>query len=149
MSKWRDKALEYFPALRVEIQAADSVARLWVDLIARLHSCYRSSPDETAKGSPELIRAVSMYAIWCDRSDCQCTREAAGIEFYEYFPKFALHCPQPVYRKIIADLVSNIGMPEVEKMGCSLDQTDRAKFLADARQAEDDRKRKSQKRGQR
>ena len=90
-----------------------------------------------------------MYAIWCDRSESQSTQEAAWIEFYEYFPEFALKCPEPVYRKIIADLVSNIGMAEVEKMGCSLDQTDHNKFLADARQADDDRKRKSQKQGRR
>ena len=79
----------------------------------------------------------------------QYTREAAWTEFYEYLPGFAFQCPEPVYRKIIADLVSNIGMAEVEKMGCSLNQADRNKFLTDAQQAEDDRKRASQKRGRR
>jgi hypothetical protein len=145
MSKWRAKALEYFPALRMEIQAADSVGGLWVDLIAHLHSYYRSGPEEKTKESPELIRAVSMYAIWCDKSESQCTQEAAWIEFYDYFPKFALQCPELVYREIIADLVLNIGMAEIEKMGCSLDQATHNRFLADARQADDDRRRKPQK----
>jgi hypothetical protein len=126
----------------MEIEAAESVGGLWIELMARVHQHYGSGID-----SPEFIRAVCMYAIWCDRSQSQQTQEAAWIEFYEYFPKFALKwCTEPVYRKIVADLVSNIGIAEIEKMGCSLEPADLDKFMADTRQADNHRKRKSQKR---
>ena len=67
------------------------------------------------------------------------------IEFYEYFPKFALQCPDSVYRKILDDLVSHIGIKEVRKMGAVLAQADLNLFLTDAQRVDDDRKRKSKK----
>jgi len=57
-----------------------------------------------------------------------------------------LKYPEAVYRRIVADLVSYIGMAEVEKMGCALTQSDLKKFLTDAHQADVDRKRRSQRR---
>jgi hypothetical protein len=145
MSKWRAKALEHFPAMRMEIEATGSIANLWVELIARLHRHYRSGIQENPTEAPEYVRAVCTYAIWCSRSESQHTQDAALVEFYEYFPKFALECPEPVYWKILADLVSNIGMAEVERMGVGLNDSDLTRFHADARQADDDRKRKSRK----
>lgn len=129
--------------MRGEIQAAESVGELWIDLIARLHHNY---VDESPSESPELVRAICMYAIWCTRSESWRTREPALIEFYEYFPKFALHCPEPVYRQVVADLVSNIGLIEVEKMGATLAPADLKRFLTDAHQANDNLKKKSKKR---
>ena len=96
--------------------------------------------------SAELVRAVCMYAIWCTRSESQRTREAGLIEFYQYFPKFALQCPDPVYLEILNDLISNIGIKEVEKMGATLAQADLNRFLMDAQSVDDDRKRRSKKR---
>jgi len=61
-------------------------------------------------------------------------------------PGEALKYPEAVYRRIVADLVSYIGMAEVEKMGCALTQSDLKKFLTDAHQADVDRKRRSQRR---
>jgi len=142
-SAWRAKALEWFPAMRTEIQAAESIGQLWIELIARLQSHYR---EESPSESSELVRGVCMYAIWCTRSESQRIREAAFIEFYGYFPKFALQCPETVYRQILADLISNIGVIEVEKMGAALAQSDLNRFLADAHQADDGRKAKSKKR---
>jgi hypothetical protein len=146
MSKWRAQALEFFPAMRMEIEATESIANLWIALIARLHSHYRCSFQENPAESSEFVRAVCMYAIWCSRSESPGTQDAALVEFYEYFPKFALQCPEPVYRNILTDLVSNLGMAEVEKMGLILNASDLRRFLADARQADVDRKRRSCKR---
>jgi len=146
MSKWRAKALEHFPAIRKEIEAADSISALWIELIAMLHSHYRSGVQDNQIEGAGYVRSVSMYAIWCSRSESQRIRDAALIEFYEYLPKFALECPETVYRRIVADLVSNIGMAEVAKMGAVLAEADRKRFLTDAHKADDDRKRKSQRR---
>jgi hypothetical protein len=145
MSKWRAKALKCFPAMRREIEATESIAALWVEMIARLHSHYRSGIQENVADSSDYVRAVCMYAAWCRTAESQSTQEAALIEFYESFPKFALQCPEPVYRKILADLVSNIGMAEVEKMGLALNESDLKRFHTDARQADDDRMRRSRK----
>jgi hypothetical protein len=145
MSKWRAKALEYFPAMRTEIEATDSIVALWVEVIARLHSHYRSDIQENLADSSEYVRAVCMYAAWCRSAESQGTQEAALIEFYEHLPKFALQCPEPVYRKILADLVSNLGMAEIEKMGLALNESDLKTFRADAQQADDNRKRRPRK----
>jgi hypothetical protein len=146
MSKWRAKALECFPAMRTEIEATESIANLWVELIARLHGHYRSGIQENPNEPTEYVRAVCMYAIWCSKSESPRTQDAAFIEFYEYFPRFALQCPEPTYWKIVSDLLSNLGMAEVEKMGAILKDADRERFLADARRSDHDRTRKSRKR---
>jgi hypothetical protein len=36
MSKWRARALDLFPEMRAQIQSAESVGALWIDLISRL-----------------------------------------------------------------------------------------------------------------
>jgi hypothetical protein len=143
MSVWRAKALECFPYLRSEIESVDSVGALWIDLIARFQSHYSS---ESTGELPEFIRAICLYANWCSASKSLGTKEAAWIEFYEYLPKAVLRGPADRCRGIVRDLVANLGLREVEKMGCSLKPSDLQIFLGAAREAEDERRRKSQKR---
>lgn len=81
-----------------------------------------------------------MYAVWCAGSESHRVQDAAVVEFYQYFPKFALECPEPVYRSILTDLVSNIGVAEVEKMGVRLNESDRKRFLVGACEVEDERR---------
>jgi len=138
MSTWRARALEMFPDMRSQIQSAESVGYFWVDLIWRLKANY--AQDEP-KEPPSVVRAICLYAVWCAGSESQATREAACIEFYEYLPKFALECPATGYKRLIRDVLANFGLAEIEQMGVSLDAADLKRFLADARQAEEERRR--------
>lgn len=146
MSRWRARALELFPDMRSEIHSSESVGRFWIELTARFKDQYRSETGDEPKEPPTVIRNTCLYAVWCERSESPDTREAAGIEFYEYLPSFALQCPRPSYQRLIRDLVANLGIEEVEKMGVSLEPAESRRFLADARQANEDRRRRSRKR---
>jgi hypothetical protein len=146
MSKWRARALDVFPEMRAEIESAESVGRLWIELISRLHGHYSSAQHATPRESPDLFRAICLYAIWCVGSDSLETQQAAGIEFYFYLPRFALQSPDSVYRRFIRELVTNMPMAEIEKMGGSLKPSDLKRFLADVRQADEERQRRSRKR---
>src|SRR5580658_8758506 len=86
------------------------------------------------------------YAIWCTGSDSREAQQAVGIEFYFCLPQFALRCPDPAYRRLIRELITNMPMAEREKMGGGLKPSDLKRFLADVRQAEDERRRRSRKR---
>src|SRR5258707_12639995 len=109
MSMWRAKALECFPYLRSDIESAESIGALWIDLMARFKSHYRNEPGDQVGESPEFIRAVCLYAIWCAGSRSPGTIEAAWIEFYEYLPKNALQRPASTCKSIVRDMVANIG----------------------------------------
>ena len=146
VSKWRAKALELFPDMRADVQSAESVGGLWIELISRLESHYNSEPLATPGETSKLFRAICLYAIWCTRSDSLETQQAAEVEFYYSLPRFALQCPDLVYRRLTRELIANIGMTETEKMGGALKPGELKKFRADVRQAEDERQRRSQKR---
>ena len=143
MSKWRARALELFPDMRTEVESAGSVGALWIELIMRLHHHYDAY--EATRDSPSLFRAICLYATWCKGSDSPKTQEAAAIEFYLYLPRFALRCSDSVYKRFIQDLIANLPLKEIEEMGSSLQPDDLKRFLADVRQAEDERRRRSQK----
>ena len=144
MSKWRAKALELFPDMRTEVESADSVGALGIELIMRLLCHYNA--DAATGDRPNLFRAICLYATWCKGSDSPKTQEVAAIEFYFGLPRFALLCPDSVYKRFIQDLTANLPLKEIEEMGSSLQPGDLKKFLADVRQAEDERRRRSQKR---
>jgi hypothetical protein len=137
--------LECFPHMRSDIQFAESIGAFWIDLIANFQRLYGHEPHDELGEAPEFVRALCLYATWCAGSRSLSTRQAAWIEFYEYLPAFALRCPEIIYRRIVRDLVTNIGIGEVEKMGCSLKLSDLNRFLSCARESEDERKRRSQK----
>jgi len=105
MSKWRARALDLFPEMRAQIQSAESVGALWIDLISRLRCHYNSEPTATPGESPKLFRAICVYAIWCTGSDSRETQQAVEIKFYFYLPQFALRCPDPAYRRFIRELI--------------------------------------------
>jgi hypothetical protein len=151
MSKWRAKALEFFPEMRPEIQAADSVGALWVELAAQFPTIYNNDSLVGPKQSeaPALFRAIARYALWCTRSKSQTIAEPAWIEFYEGLPRFALQCKEPVRKKIVEDVIVTIGLAEVEKAAEAIrgyvgsEQTE--KFLAKARLCQQVRQRRSRK----
>ena len=87
MSMWRAKALDLFPYLRSDIESAEEVGALWIDLMARFQDHYNS---ERSSEPPEFVRAVCLYAVWCAGSSSLTTKEAAWIELYEYLPKTRL-----------------------------------------------------------
>jgi len=150
MSQWRAKALELFPDMRPTIEAAESAGGLWIELAGRFKRYYSSLDGQEQKQSPNLIRAICLYAIWCTRSDSSTTREAAWIEFYEHVPRYAFRCKAPTYKRIIEDLVANIGLAEIEKssstFGTYMKPDQLKKFMADARLADRESQRRSRKR---
>ncbi len=146
MSKWRARALDLFPDMRTEIQSAESVGRLWIELILRLERRYSAHPDVTTQDSPNLLRAICLYATWCKASDSPETREAAAINFYFELPRFAIQRSASVYKLFIQELTANLPVLEIEMMGGALQPSDMKRFLADVRQAEDERRRRSRKR---
>jgi len=147
MDDWRAKALQLFPNMHSEIRSAESVGTFWIELASRFHRHYDNA---SGKGSPKLIRAIYLYAIWCTRSKSPDTQQAAWIEFYENLPRFALQCEPTIYKAILRDLVANIGMDEIEKsagtIGAYMKPGQIDKFLEDARFANQERQRISRKR---
>lgn len=147
MSKWRARALELFPEMRSEVESAKSVGALWIELIMRVHCQFSAETDAATQDSKNLFRAICLYATWCRAADSPKTQEAAAIEFYFDLPSNALRCPAPVYKRIIHELVANLPLREVEEMGGGSLQPDELKrFLRDVEQADDERRRRSQKR---
>jgi len=132
--------------MRAEIESTESVGSLWIELISRFHGHYSSEIEDAPTNSPALVRATCLYAIWCDRSESSTTQEAARIEFYEDLPTFALQCTRLNRQRLIRDLVANLGTEEIAKMGVSLGAADLERFQAEARSADGDRRRRSQKR---
>lgn len=149
MSKWRARALELFPDLKPDIQAAKSVGMLWCELCSHFDAHYKLCESEQ-KESSERIRALYLYAIWCTRAKSVDTFNAAAIGFYEHVSWHALKCNPSAYGQIIEDLVRNIGLPEVKSMagafGYLIESDELAKFLADCEKTDRDLQRRSQKR---
>jgi hypothetical protein len=150
MSEWRAKALELFPDMRSQIGVAESVGYLWIDLAVRFKQYYESLNESPVEESPKFIRNICLYAIWCTRSKSSATQQAAWIEFYEQLPKYASRCKPSISKKIVADLVSNIGLSEIKKhsgtFGAYMKPDQFKKFMADAREADHERQCRSRKR---
>jgi hypothetical protein len=140
MSAWRARALELFPSLTSEIEAADSVVALWVELSAQSCSYYVRQAHTSEAPALNLIRSICLYAVWCTRSPSLDVQQAAWIEFYEELPHFAMHAKPETRRRIVKDLVENLGIEEIERtagtMGGRLTPDQLKTFLRDARQAE-------------
>ena len=145
MSKWRARALEMFPHMRTEVESAESVGALWIELMLHLDLLYSADSNVVAQDRANLFRAVYLYATWCRGSESPWTQEVAAIEFYD-LPRFALQRPGSVYKDFIQDLVANLPFREIETMCGCLQPVEQKRFLADVRQAEDERRRRSQKR---
>src|SRR5271163_3015215 len=126
--------------MRSEIQSSASVGYLCVELASRFGDYYRAPRLEGRSGTPKLIRAICLYAVWCTRSASVETQQAAGIEFYGGIPRAALQCTAVVYKRIVNDLVAILGIAEIER------SVGNSEFLADAREAELVRLRRSRKR---
>ena len=141
VNKWRERALELFPSLRSEVQAAESVGMLWCELCSRFDAHYEHLDSENTESSA-LISAIYLYAIWCTSSKSVDTFNAAAIGFYEHVPWHALRCNSPKYQLIVEDIVKNIGMPEIKRMagvfGYLLKPDQFTKFLADCGKADRD-----------
>jgi hypothetical protein len=129
--------------------SAQSVGTLWIELASRFHHHYGNSFGEAHEDSPTLTRAICLYAIWCSRSEFHDTQQAAWIEFYENLPRFALQCHPTVYKAILNDMVASMGIEEIENSAATIDAYMKAgqieKFLADARQTNQERQRLSRK----
>ena len=150
MDAWRDRALQLFPDMQPQIRSAESIGDFWIELAARFHRYYSHASGEGHYESPTLIRAICLYAIWCTKSESPDVQQAAWIEFYEGLPLFALRCEPTVYKAIVKDLVASVGIEEIEKsagtIGTRMKPGQIEKFLADARQANQERERISRKR---
>ena len=144
MSKWRARALELFPDMRTEVESADSVGALWIELTMRLQQ--HDDANDASQDDPNLFRSICLYATWCKGADSPKTQGVAAIEFYLGLPRFALRSREFVYKRFIQDLIANLPLEQIEEMGSSLQPGDLKRFLADVRQAEDERRHRSQKR---
>jgi hypothetical protein len=133
---WRTRALELMPGMGPEIETAESVGRLWIELVSRLHGLE----------SPELFRAVCLYAIWCTGSDSWEAQQAAGVEFYFHLPGHARQWGDAAYRRFVKGLIANLPRAEIEKMGGGLSPEERKRFFADIQEAEEEQRRRSRKR---
>jgi len=82
MSAWRRVALAKMPKCRRQIEKADNIMMLWIDLWLEFERAYQGTMDE------ELIASVYSYASWClahsNNSDLQ---TAAIVRFYEHLPR--------------------------------------------------------------
>jgi hypothetical protein len=61
-------------------------------------------------------------------------------------PPFALRCTDFNRKRLIRDLVENLGIAEIGRMGVSLEPAELKRFLEDVRCEDDRRRRRSQKR---
>lgn len=66
MSAWRRKALEFLPQFRKEIELADSVTGLWIDISLR----FRDAVDEQDE---DFIACTLKYLTWS-------SSDSAGLE---------------------------------------------------------------------
>src|SRR4051812_7033105 len=121
MSAWRAKALELFPEIRSTVESAPSIADLWVELAVQFQRHYTGAPEA---GTAPTIHPICLYAAWCTGSSSQAVCEAASIEFYEYLPRFALALPEEGCKRVVRDIVANIGTAELKKMGCTLERAE-------------------------
>jgi hypothetical protein len=135
--------------MRPEIHSANSLGEFWIELSARFRSYYAVHDERKSAESSSIIRASCLYAIWCARSESIEVRQPALIEFYQRLPRFAVHCNPSNYKRIVDDLVSHLGIAELEKesgeIGFCLKADQKKKFMADLRQAEAERQMRSRK----
>lgn len=86
MSKRRERALELFPDIRADIEKAESVGMLWVELELRYRWYYDRLSEGVGQSGAQLIRPIYAYAIWCSRAESAETSDAATIGFYYGVP---------------------------------------------------------------
>jgi hypothetical protein len=155
MSKWRERALELLPDMRADIEKAESVTMLWVELEVRYRRYYDRLSEGVGQGGAQLIRPIYAYAIWCSRAESAETSDAATIGFYYGIPVNAFNTfrsDPSKYEHILEDLVSNLGLPEIERMrwafAALIEPPQLDKFMADCGRIARDRKWDLQKRPQ-
>lgn len=116
VSKWRERALELFPGMRLDIEKADSIGLLWVKLSAYYDAYYWKITQGDVNESSKLIAAIYEYAIWCSHSQSSDTFDAATLGFYEHVSSYAFCSETSIYDRIVKDLVSNLGLSEIKRM---------------------------------
>ncbi len=62
MSAWKRKAIEFLPSLRSEIQEANSVSYLWVEISAEFNQAVESE-------NCEVIDGTLKYLVWSTGSE--------------------------------------------------------------------------------
>lgn len=80
MSAWRRVAIAKVPRLRQQIERAERVGMLWVELWLEFVRAHSEPVDE------ELIGQVYDYAWWCANSPDPLTSNAGILSFYEDLP---------------------------------------------------------------
>lgn len=150
MSRWRAKALELFPEMRIEIDQADSPGAFSVELAGRRRRHYDPSGRDQTKEPRNFIRSVCLYAAWSEAAKSGKTREAAGIGFYEQIIRDAFSFNSAARKALIEDLVAHLGISKVESMakvfGSYVGLERANQFRKQAWEAEENRRRRSTKR---
>jgi len=138
MSEWRERALELFPDIRTDIEKAESVGMLWIELESRFNSHYDRLSKGHVQESSQVIRAIYHYAIWCSRAESDRTFNAATLGFYEHVTFHAFRSDPSTYEHIVKDLVCNLGLPEIKRMrwafAALIEPHQLEKFMADCDQ---------------
>ncbi len=88
MALWRVQALKLLPELRRDIDSADSVMALWIEIWIAFESAYEASPRNES-----LIERVYRYADWCSQAKrgpdaAHDPSTAIAVCFYEHLPNF-------------------------------------------------------------
>ncbi len=121
--------------MRFEIESADSLTELWIELTSRFESHY-TSPASTTITASDFIRRVYLYGMWCSAAEDWRAREVAYIGFFESIAPFAIRSGKSEYSRIVEDLVANLGMPEIKRragnLGYSLSSAQLQQLLKDA-----------------
>lgn|SRR5215472_3398789 len=145
MSQWRKRAIEVFPDIRARIHEAGSLGQLWCDLWHRFRQSYEGQPSSSVR-----IRSIYLYAVWCTKSPSFEVQQAAWMHFYEDVVWFAFQCKEPLYRRVVQDLVLNLGLSEIEALrgtlGYLIDSEQIDKLMADAEEIDYQLRRRSLKR---
>jgi hypothetical protein len=118
MSKWRAKALELFPEIRIAIQTSATPGELWIELEAQLHTHYSEEPVPLTEGSSDFPNKVYLYALWCHNAADWHAKEVAGM-FFESIIPFAIRSGKSIYATVVEDLVACIGVPTIKNNAAS------------------------------
>jgi hypothetical protein len=107
MSTWRRRAMEVFPDLRSEIEAADAtIYSVFFELLPRCRNAH--ARDDTCE-----LEKIYGFADWCARQKAKDLWNAAGVAFYEHLAdsnRTLESIPRWVRRAIFEDIAGLLEM---------------------------------------
>ena len=83
-----------------------------------LHNRFRRyhDPDTHSSESPELIRKIYPYTIWCTKAESYAVQEQGWMCIYEDLPRLAVSSNPEIYKKITEDFMANLPPDYINSM---------------------------------